>query len=108
MSGSASIVWALPFTSRVMRAMGACLPGVAFHEGGSQRLRAGSAGHGVSTVTGTGPKGSPSASPWKHPCGDDRSTGRSALLHRRNRATGDLHLDGVERAAAGGIEGFPI
>src|SRR5262245_1236375 len=27
MSGSASIVWTLPFTSRVIRAMGACLPG---------------------------------------------------------------------------------
>src|SRR5262245_52418401 len=26
MSGSASIVWTLPFTSRVIRAMGACLP----------------------------------------------------------------------------------
>src|SRR5262249_43152562 len=27
MSGSALIVWTLPFTSRVIRAMGACLPG---------------------------------------------------------------------------------
>src|SRR5215510_4643235 len=35
MSGSASIVWTLPFTSRLIRAMGACLPEMALASGGA-------------------------------------------------------------------------
>src|SRR5438067_1368174 len=35
MSGSASIVWTVPLTLRFMRAMGACLPGLAL--GGTDR-----------------------------------------------------------------------
>src|SRR5215469_4947899 len=39
MSGSASIVWALPFTSRVIRAMGAYLPGDAARQPTCDRSR---------------------------------------------------------------------
>src|SRR5262249_3595765 len=79
MSGSASIVWAVPLTLRLMRAMGAYLPDGLI--GNGEGLRSGRRGHGwdreVRIVSSL--KGNRSRWTLKHPLGRENSAQRSQI-----------------------------